>query len=150
MNDRALADGHPLLISLAQQFLVNCKTEGIDAFITEIYRSEADQNADYACGRTAPGKIITNAQYGESPHNCVDSNGNPAARAFDFAIMTASGCLDWNSAHPNWRRAIAIGEELGLVSGSHWHDPVDAPHLELPNWKVDNSSPKSQVNNTND
>lgn len=140
MTDRALGDLDPRLQILAQKFLDQCQAEEIDSFITETYRNEAEQNADYAQGRTAPGRIITNARYGESPHNCVDENGNPAARAFDFAMKDATGILDWDASDPEWQRAISIGEALGLFSGSEFHSPKDSPHLELHNWKVDNSN----------
>lgn len=135
MSDRALADLHPDLQPLAQKFLDNCKEAGIDAFITETYRSQADQDADYACGRTKAGKIITNALYGQSPHNCTLSDGTPAAKAFDFVIQDATGVLDWDASDSEWRAAIAIGEALGLVSGSTFHSPKDSPHLELADWK---------------
>jgi len=139
MNDRLLSDLHPILEPLAQQFLDNCKESGISAFIDQTYRNETDQNNDYAQGRTAPGRIITNAQYGQSPHNCVDSQGNPAAKAFDFAIRDATGVLDWDASDPEWQAAIKIGEALGLVSGSCFHSIVDNPHFELPNWQTKDS-----------
>jgi len=139
MNDRLLSDLHPILEPLAQQFLDNCKESGISAFIDQTYRNETDQNNDYAQGRTAPGRIITNAQYGQSPHNCVDSQGNPAAKAFDFAIQNVTGILDWDASDPEWQAAIKIGEALGLVSGSCFHSIVDNPHFELPNWQTKDS-----------
>lgn len=149
MSDRDLSDLDPALQTLAQKFLDQCQTEGIDAFITETYRSEEEQNADYAQGRTTPGKIITNARYGESPHNCVDASGNPAAKAFDFAIKDATGVLDWDASDPEWRAAIKIGEEE-MDSGSEFHSPKDSPHLQLRNWKVDNSAPEVQPSDTAD
>ena len=135
MTDRSLSDLHPDILPLAEKFVAQCKEEGIEAFITETYRSQIDQDADYACGRTLSGHIITNAQYGQSPHNCTLPDGTPASKAFDFAIQDATGVLDWNAADPAWQRAIAIGESLGLVSGSTWHVPVDNPHFELKNWR---------------
>lgn len=140
MSDRDLSDLHPDLQPLAQQFYTNCRAAGIKAFITETYRSQVDQNADYAQGRTIPGSIITNAQYGQSPHNCTLPDGTPAAKAFDFAIQGAAGALDWDPADVSWQAAIKIGEALGLVSGSTFHSPKDSPHLELANWNVDNNA----------
>lgn len=136
MSDRNLADLDPRLQPLAQQFLANCSSAGIDAFITQTYRCEADQNADYAKGRTEPGHIITNARYGQSPHNCTLPDGTPAARAFDFGIIdpTDKQC-DWNPNDVLWKKAIAIGQALGLVSGSTFHSLKDSPHFELANWK---------------
>ena len=141
MSDRNLNDLSAEMKPLAQEFLTKCNADplftaqGITVFVDQTYRSEADQNADYAKGRTTPGAIITNAQYGQSPHNCVDSDGNPAAKAFDIAIEDSDGSLDWDATDPLWRRAIKIGESLGLVSGSEFHSLKDNPHFELADWK---------------
>ena len=145
MSDRSIRDLCPSLQILAGEFIAKCnddpvfKVRELTAFIDQTYRCEADQNADYAKGRTVPGEIITNAQYGQSPHNCVNADGTPAARAFDFAIQNGNGTLDWNASDPAWQRAIAIGEGLGLVSGSTWHSLKDTPHFELPNWRTDSA-----------
>jgi peptidoglycan L-alanyl-D-glutamate endopeptidase CwlK len=138
MSDRNLSDLDPKLQPLCQQFLANCKTAGLRAIITQTWRSYANQDADYACGRTAPGNIITNARGGLSPHNCTDdgtATGTPASKAFDFALYDdGDNALDWDASDPDWQKAIAIGEALGLISGSTWHSLKDSPHFELPNW----------------
>lgn len=126
---------HPLLQPLAQQFLVQCMAEGINAFLTCCYRSNEEQDDDYAQGRTKSGKIITNAQAGQSAHNTTLANGTtPAAKAFDFAIKKDEGNLDWDASDAKWQRAMAIGESLGLYSGEHF-PRKDYAHLELINWK---------------
>lgn len=149
MSDRAINDLAPAMQAMAQKFLYQCSVDpalaGYKVFIDQTYRCEADQNAAYAKGRNAYGvvinkkQIITNAKYGESPHNCVDKDGNPAALAFDFAIETVDGKLDWNAGDPVWRRAIEIGTAMGLVSGASASFKaahlVDSPHLELPHWR---------------
>lgn len=122
----------PELEALCRQFILNCAHAGLRVIITQTYRSSEQQAIDYAQGRTTPGKIITNAKPGESKHNCED-RGVPAARAFDFAIYAGDGnLLDWNAEDDNWKTAIKIGEDLGLVSGSTWHCIKDSPHMELP------------------
>lgn len=138
MTDRNLADLDLTLQKLAQQFIDACKAVGIRAGISQTYRSSAEQDADYAQGRTMPGVIITGAKGGQSPHNCTLPDGTPAARAFDFYILNedGSGC-DWNPADPNWKQVIAIGENLGLRSGSTF--PIrDNDHMELPDWQTAN------------
>lgn len=135
MGDRNISDLCPELQTLAQKFLDECKESGINAFLTETYRSCADQDDDYEQGRSMPGHIITNARGGQSPHNCTNPDGEPASKAFDFAIQDESGILDWDVSDTDWQRAIKIGESLGLVSGSTWH-MKDNPHLELPNWQT--------------
>lgn len=136
MVSRAITDLDPRFQLKCNQFLAQCWAEGINAFITQTYRSNLEQDRDYAQGRTAPGKVITNARAGQSPHNCVDITGKPAARAFDFAIKTEEGSVDWNASDAQWTRAIDIGISLGMVSGSQFHSLKDNPHLEMPNWKL--------------
>ncbi len=41
------------------------------------------------------------------------------------------GIPDWNRSHPAWQRIIAVGESVGLVSGSEWHHPIDFPHFQM-------------------
>lgn len=125
------ADLYPLCI----RFIDACHAQGINVIITETYRSSAEQEKDFAQGRSAPGHIITNARGGQSPHNCTDDEENPASCAFDFAIRTDDGTLDWNASDASWQKAISIGEGLGLVSGSEWHSIKDNPHMELKDWK---------------
>lgn len=136
MASRRLIDLDPALQSLAQKFLDACELAGIIAFITQTYRSSEEQDVDYAKGRTTDGPRVTNARGGQSPHNCTLPDGTPAAKAFDFAIKTSTGILDWDATHPDWQRAIKIGTDLGLVSGSTFKNLKDSPHLELSYWKT--------------
>lgn len=148
MNDRLITHLDPALQSLCRQFLINCHTDGINAIITETYRSSADQDAYYAHGRTLSGHIITNARGGQSPHNYTLPDGSPGSKAFDFAIVGADGILDWDASNTSWQHAIKIGETLGLVSGSTFHSIKDSSHMELPNWKII-SLPLSNISLTN-
>jgi peptidoglycan L-alanyl-D-glutamate endopeptidase CwlK len=138
MASRAITDLDPALQPLAQQFLDQCAAAGLEAILSQTWRSPAEQDADYAEGRSEPGHIITDAKGGQSPHNCTLPGGTPAARAFDFALYAPGGqSLDWNPTDDQWQTAIAIGESLGLVSGSTFHGQlIDNPHLELANWKT--------------
>lgn len=135
MADRDVKDLDPKLQVLCQQWIGECHAQEINVFLTETYRSEEDQDADYAKGRTSPGHIITNAQGGESPHNCTLEDGTPSSQAFDFGIKGPDGILDWNPQDSAWQIAIAIGIKLGLTSGSTWHSIKDYPHMELPDWE---------------
>jgi len=139
MSDRNILDLDPELQSLCQQFLDQCHAQNINVFLTETYRSSEDQDADYASGRTAPGHIITNAKGGQSPHNCTLEDGTPSSKAFDFGIKDGNGDLDWNAQDPAWQTAIAIGESLGLVSGSTWHSIKDFPHFQLSSFSASNT-----------
>lgn len=135
MSSRSILDLDAQLQPLCTKFIEQCKDAGIHAIITCTYRSNAEQDLDYAQGRTSPGPIITNARSGSSAHNCVLENTKPAARAFDFAIQTTTGTLDWDANDEQWRTAISIGLALGLVSGSCWK-MKDNPHFELKDWNA--------------
>lgn len=137
MTDRNISDLCPALQILCQKWIVACSAAGLKVGISQTYRSDAEQDADYAQGRTTPGKIITNAKAGQSAHNCTLADGTPAAQAFDFMIYNDDETtLDWNPQDAKWQKAIAIGINLGLISGSSWHSIKDYPHFEMPNWQT--------------
>jgi peptidoglycan L-alanyl-D-glutamate endopeptidase CwlK len=136
MPSREINDLCTALRPVAEKFLAGCKEAGVNAFLTCTYRSNVEQTSLYAQGRSKAGKIVTNAKAGQSAHNCVNSAGKPAARAFDFAIKDETGKLDWNAGGKRWVTALALGKSLGLVSGGDWKIK-DYPHFELPDWKND-------------
>lgn len=135
MSDRSINDLHSDLQTLCIKFLETCHAHGVNVFITQTYRSSEEQDVAYAKGRTTAGSIITNARGGQSAHNCTLADGTPAARAFDFAIKNDNGTVDWDASDLSWQKAIAIGERLGLVSGSKFLSIKDAPHMEMKDWK---------------
>lgn len=139
MSERSISDLDPALQVLCLKWIQACEAAGLKVGIYQTYRSKAEQNMDYAQGRTTPGKIITNAQGGQSPHNCTSADGTSSARAFDFFIYDADGRdLDWNPEDASWQKAIAIGEGLGLISGSTFNIR-DNDHFELNNWRTINT-----------
>lgn len=148
MSSRKITDCHPQLQPLVHQFLRNCTSAGLDVLLTCTWRSPEEQAALYAQGRTKPGKIVTNAQAGQSPHNYV-LNGLPAALAIDVVplrngkpVWGLSGDgMDDNPADDErddlelWQRVRNAGESAGLESASRWQSFREWPHLQLPNWK---------------
>jgi peptidoglycan LD-endopeptidase CwlK len=112
---------HPLLGSSGRLLLERCAAVGLPILITQGLRSWEEQDALYAQGRTAPGKIVTRARGGESYHNF--------GLAFDVVVLDAMGKANWNPAHPGWRSAGAIGKSVGLDWGGDWTRP-DLPHFE--------------------
>lgn len=132
MNDRDINHLHPDLQPLCRKWLAQCHQQAIDSFVTCTFRSAADQDAEYAKGRTAPGKITTNARGGRSKHNVTLKDGTPASRAFDFAIRRKDGTLNWNAGSSEWRAAVALGKALGLVWGGDFRSIIDSCHFELP------------------
>ena len=96
-------------------------------FLVQTFRSAADQNADYAKGRTAPGKVITNAKAGQSLHNFYPS------LAFDVAFKDAQGKLSWSQ--DLFTKLGAIGLQCGLGWGGAWTGTFhDYPHFEPPHF----------------
>lgn len=139
MASRNITDLDPTLQPIAQEHLQQARDlpGGAHMFLTCTYRSNEEQNEDYAKGRTAPGNIITWAKAGESPHNCTLADGTPAAKAYDIAIENADGTLDWSGSSVAWQEAISIGQELGLESGTTFPPgKQDRPHFQLFNWRT--------------
>lgn len=130
---RDLALLHPKIAMFHSAFQYEMRKAGIDYIITCTYRTCEEQDALYACGRTAPGQIVTNAKGGQSAHNvCV--NGKPAACAFDIVIMN-NGKPDWNADHPAWQSAGNIGKIVGLDWAGFWKQFREYPHFQLKDWR---------------
>ena len=87
INSRDVHDLLPRVQAKCTAFIAACKAEGVDVLITSTYRDNESQNALYAQGRTAPGKIITNAAAGKSFHNY--------RVAFDF-VPLVNGKAIWD------------------------------------------------------
>jgi peptidoglycan LD-endopeptidase CwlK len=88
----------------------------IDFIVTCTYRSQEEQNALYAQGRTTPGKVVTWTK--NSRHTQRD--------AFDIAILK-NGKITWDDS--DYLTAGNIGESVGLVWGGRWHQP-DSCHFQ--------------------
>lgn len=108
---------------LVQQFLKEAKKAGIDLLVTDGYRSNAEQDALYAQGRTKPGKIVTNARGGQSFHN------------YGLAIDVVDRVRGYNGT--DWKKlgeiARSIGLEHGVIPGTKYGDGsfFDAPHFQF-------------------
>ena len=103
---------------------------GINPYIYEGFRSRARQDELYAIGRTAPGKIVTQAKAGQSFHNY--------GLAFDWVplrlVEKADGMYeaDWDNKSA-YNTGAKIAAQLRLRSLS-W----ETPHLEdarFANWR---------------
>ena len=132
-DSRDPADLHPKLQPLYASFVAQAQARGIKTVTSCTYRPAALQDRYYASGRTAPGRIITNAKGGESPHNCT-LGGKPASKAFD--IYPVSGTALAPAGDPRWKALAEIGKGLGLVWGGDFRSIKDNPHFELPDWKA--------------
>jgi peptidoglycan L-alanyl-D-glutamate endopeptidase CwlK len=125
---------YPVLKIKAYQHLQLLQKEGIDGEIDCGVRTWPEQTIDWQKGRNPDGSfidpvhrtgVVTYAKAGQSWHNY--------GCAYDVFIMTASG-IDWTGTSPAWKRAIVIGESLGLVAGAEWHgNRIDRPHFQFTN-----------------
>lgn len=99
-------------------------TQPTEVFLTCTHRSNEEQTKLYAQGRTAPGKVVTNAKAGQSKHNKKPSE------AFDVAFRR-NGKADWSSK--NFKAfAKMVKEDYPLVKwGGDFKSIVDMPHFEV-------------------
>lgn len=119
MSSRRLSDLRHDVRCMAEKHVELCAKNGIELLIYCTYRSNQEQDALYAQGRTTPGKIITNARGGQSQHNKVDSQMQPAAEGYD-CVPVKNGKAIWNGKDPAWAIVIKCGEEAGLKASARW------------------------------
>lgn len=105
-----------------------CAKEGIDLLVYCTYRSNEEQAAEYAKGRTAPGKIVTFAKPGQSKHNNTE-NGKPASLAYD-AVPLVGGKAQWNNA-ALIQRMGELGEQAGLEWAGRWKRFKESVHFQV-------------------
>lgn len=111
----------------ALAFLEECKGAGLDVLIYCTLRGNEEQAALYAQGRTAPGRVVTNARPGSSLHN---PDGEGMAWAFD-AVPTRGGKALWND-NDALQQMGAIGESVGLEWAGRWRGALrERVHFQL-------------------
>jgi peptidoglycan LD-endopeptidase CwlK len=120
-NSRDLNDLIPLVKIMAENFIRSCKAIGVDVLITSTMRDKESQNALYAQGRTAPGRIVTNAKGGESFHNY--------GCAFDF-VPIVNGKAQWDDIR-TFEKCGAIAESLGLEWAGNWKKFREMAHCQF-------------------
>lgn len=113
----------------AEKFLSIADNMGIDVLVTCTYRSNEEQKVLYAIGRTAPGKIVTNALPGESKHNNMEG-GAPASLAFDVVPLVIGKPM-WDASNPVWKVLGGIGKSVGLLWAGDWKRFKEYPHFEV-------------------
>lgn len=125
LNAQRLARVHPRLAALALRMVDLCAAAGVGVLITQGLRTWEEQDELYAQGRSKPGDIVTKAKGGQSWHNF--------GLAFDIVVLDSLSKADWDTAHPGWRQAAAVGKSLGLEWGGDWKSFKDLPHFQLVN-----------------
>lgn len=129
ISEQRLALVHPVLSQRMHNLELVLEGEwNIQIRITQGLRTWAEQNALYAQGRTAPGKIVTNAKGGYSAHNM--------GYACDFCCM--NGALpDWNARDSQWLNVLNLATQFKLAEGATWRTFPDEPHLYLAELSAD-------------
>lgn len=128
MPSRKLEDLAPDVREKAEAFVAKCDAAGIDLLVTCTWRSDAEQAELYAQGRTKPGRIVTNAQPGQSKHNGKQGE----ARALDV-VPLKNGKPVWGTTGEDgvlWERVGVIGESCGLSWAGRWKRMREFPHFE--------------------
>ena len=134
---RLLSALEPSTREMVEKGLEECKAQGLDVLVICTWRSWDEQAAEYAKGRTAPGKIVTNAKPGQSWHQW--------GRAIDFVPRRNGKTLVWGTRgngldqDPSddatddlelWQRCAACFKMHGLKWAGDWTRFVEFPHLE--------------------
>ena len=124
-TERNISTLHPKAQSKAREFMQLAiplmKRHGLDVRIISGLRTFEEQDALYAQGRTAKGKIVTNARAGYSNHNF--------GTAFDIGIFEGKKYL---GESPKYAELGQAGKSLGLVWGGDFKSIKDEPHFEIP------------------
>jgi peptidoglycan L-alanyl-D-glutamate endopeptidase CwlK len=122
---------------------------GVSMLLICTHRSNEEQAELFAQGRTKPGRIVTRAKPGKSAHNAETPQGEPAAEAFDVAMLR-NGKITWGTSGDGidedpgddlrddleaWQRLGEHGKAVGL----RWYGDPDAafrefPHFQNPDW----------------
>lgn len=126
INSRNLNDLIPQAHVRADKLIELCKAAGIDLLVTSTYRDNESQNALYAQGRTAPGKIVTKAKGGESFHNYKC--------AFDV-VPLVNGKPVWDDP-ATWEKIGKLGVQIGLEWAGNWTSFKEFPHFQYTGGKT--------------
>lgn len=92
-------------------------------FLTCVHRSNEEQAALFAQGRTTKGPIVTNAKPGQSKHNKKPSD------AIDIGFITLQKKLSWDLKY--FKRFADIIKTKGIKWGGDFKSIPDAPHFEI-------------------
>ena len=137
ITSRSLDALEPSTRQMAATLLAGAEREGIQLLVTCTYRDFAAQAQLYAIGRTAPGKIVTNAKPGFSWHNW--------RRAFDVVPLrngkpvwgTKGNGIDNDPTDDDkddlelWQKIGKLGKEAGLEWAGDWVSFKEFPHFQF-------------------
>lgn len=120
---------HPRLVDRISKVLDAMAALGYPMMVTSGVRTDQQQQALYAQGRTAPGAIVTKLD-GVKKRSNHQPKGDGWGYAVDCAFIV-SGKPSWRDDLP-WGAYGACAKALGLRWGGDWVGFVDRPHVELP------------------
>lgn len=135
---------HPQLVLLAKSWTVQLS---FDIEVLSGVRTNAQQAALYAQGRTAPGKIVTQASTAAlTPHGRRFFSGYIYGCAFDAMPLDDEGYIQWFKDGPKQGQATPEGlsrlrmmaiyaQRQGCVWGGEWTSFPDLDHFQMNNWK---------------
>ncbi|MDO5028893.1 MAG: M15 family metallopeptidase [Bacillota bacterium] len=110
----------PRTKDLAEKFLYQCKTQGLEVKIVETYRPQERQNWLYSQGRTRDGAIVT----------WTRNSRHSSRYAFDICKSGPDPYGDTDF----FRKCAEIGSDLGLNCGYFWADNQDMGHYQYDTW----------------
>lgn len=119
---------HPLLQQIIPLLIADAAAQGLPVLVTDAVRTQAEQNALYAKGRTAAGSIVTNARYPDSLH-CWGC-------AFDFCRNVRG--REYDDSDEFFEKVAQIAKKTyHLEWGGDWNTFVDKPHLQMSGFTVE-------------
>lgn len=124
MSSRKIEDLRPDVASMARTMLTACDAAGVPVVVACTYRSNDEQAALYAQGRTTSGRIVTHARAGQSGHN-----KRQALDVYPLQNGKLAG-MDNPDGRALWARLGAIGKAAGFDWGGDWR-MRDYPHFEF-------------------
>lgn len=128
INRRRLEGVHPALAERCQRLLNAMEFLGFPMFIANGLRTIEEQKALYAQGRTAPGKIVTNADGTDLTKATHSPQADGYGHAVDFAFQ---GMSPWDSVHP-WKAFGECAKALNLKWGGDFKSlKGDLGHVEI-------------------
>jgi len=125
-----LAEVHPVLADKARRILAAMAELGFPMCVTDGLRTDSEQVALYAKGRTTPGPVVTNAD-GVIKRSNHQRHSDGWGRAVDMAFLDENNQPTWSDEMP-WNCYAECARALGLIAGAMWVHFPDRPHIELP------------------
>lgn len=123
--DRDLSKLYPPFKEMIDKLLVECHSKGVMLYVFEAFRSMERQALLYSQGRTAPGKIITNADKGLSFHNY----GIAVDLVFDGKPGLPGIQWDWGVDYKPFGEIVKAHKNLEWAGT--WKRMREAPHVQL-------------------